>query len=99
MKIVRDAAVSATETTAKIKNWMTRLSMPINPANAAASAPIPNHSSTKPDVKISATISIAPRMHHRTQNQSLILSFREILQYEPDIRRPLREPAHEVRIP
>src|SRR5215212_5015907 len=78
---------------------MARLSMPIKPANAAASAPIPNHSSTKPDVKISATMSIAPKMHHRTQNQSLILAFREILQHEPDIRRPLGEPAHEVRIP
>src|SRR5215217_3396673 len=53
-------------------------------------------------------MSIAPRMHHRTQNQSFIslffsaslwLTLREILQHEPDIRRPLGEPAHEVRIP
>src|SRR5215213_6845297 len=78
---------------------MTRLSMPIKPANAAASAPIPNHNNTKPDVKISATMSIAPKMHHKTQNQSLMLTLREILQDEPDIRRPLGEPAHEVRIP
>src|SRR5215208_4064212 len=99
MKIVREAAVSADETTAKIMNWMNRLSMPMNPAKAAASAPIPNHNNTKPDVKISATISIAPKMHHKTQNQSLMLTLREILQDEPDIRRPLGEPAHEVRIP
>src|SRR5688572_4065400 len=48
--------------------------MPTKPANAAANAPMPNQSSTKPDVKISATISIAPRMHHRTHNQSDMLS-------------------------
>src|SRR5829696_2643624 len=71
----------------------------MNPAKAAASAPIPNQSSTKPDVKISATISIAPRMHQRIQNQSLILPLREILHDEPDIRRALGQPAHEVRIP
>src|SRR5215208_1448922 len=112
MKIVREAAVSADETTAKIMNWMNRLSMPMNPAKAAASAPIPNQNSTKPDVKISATISIAPRMHQRTQNHSLIYCFiragprkstasalRQILQHEPDIRRSFGQPAHEVRIP
>src|SRR5829696_5776815 len=71
----------------------------MNPAKAAASAPIPNQSSTKPDVKISATISIAPRMHHKIQNQSFISTLREILQHEPHIRRTLSEPAHEVRIP
>src|SRR6185295_5640875 len=73
--------------------------MPMNPAKAAASAPIPNQNSTKPDVKISATISIAPRMHQRTQNQSAISALREILHHEPDIRRALSQPAHEVRIP
>src|ERR1041384_8240964 len=73
--------------------------MPMNPAKAAASAPIPNQNSTKPDVKISATISIAPRMHQRTQNQSAISTLREILHDEPDIRRAFSQPAHEVRIP
>src|SRR5215217_3836012 len=102
MKIVRDAAVKAVDTAAKIRNWIARLLMPMKPAKAAASAPIPNQSSTKPDVKISATTSIAPRMHHRTQNQSLICStsaLREILQDKPDVRRAFGQPAHEVRIP
>jgi len=74
MKIVRDAAVRPIETNAKIRNWTTRLLIPINPANAAASAPTPNHSSTKPDVKISATINIAASTLHNTQNQSLIFN-------------------------
>src|SRR6185503_3648929 len=75
--------------------------MPMNPAKAAASAPIPNQNSTKPDVKISATMSIAPRMHQRTQNQSVIVdsALRQILQHKPHIRRTLGQPAHEVRIP
>src|SRR5687767_2577953 len=78
--------------------------MPTSPANAAASAPMPNHNSTKPDVKTSATMSIAPRMLHKTQNQSLIfvlllLTFHEVLHHKPDICRALGKPAHEVRIP
>src|SRR6185295_18433500 len=73
--------------------------MPMNPAKAAASAPIPNQNNTKPDVKISATINIAPRTHQRTQNQSAISTLREILQHEPHIRRALSQSAHEVRIP
>src|ERR1041385_4069970 len=83
-------------------------------ASAAASAPTPNHSNTKPDVKISATTSIAPRINHKTQYHSLIclrvfeslvplcgrgLAFCQVLQHEPDIRRSLSQPAHEVRIP
>ena len=36
-------------------------------ASAAAKAPMPNHNSTKPDVKTSATIRIAPRRHHKIQ--------------------------------
>src|SRR5215213_7174235 len=101
MKMVREAAVNPIDTTAKIANCIARLSIPINPANAAASAPMPNQSSTKPDVKISATISIAPRMHQRTQNHSLIVNsaLRQILQYEPHIRRTLSQPAHKIRIP
>ena len=47
--------------------------MPIKLAKAANNAPIPNQSSTNPDVKISATMSIAPRMHQITQNHSLIV--------------------------
>src|SRR5215213_4210212 len=101
MKMVREAAVSAIDTTAKIANCIARLSIPMNPASAAASAPTPNQNSTKPDVKISATMSIAPRMHQRTQNHSLIVdsALRQILHYEPHIRRTFRQPAHEVRIP
>src|SRR5215213_137546 len=101
MKIVRDAAVNAIDTVAKIANCIARLSIPMNPAKAAASAPMPNQNSTKPVVKISATMSIAPRMHQRIQIQSLIVdsALRQILQHEPRIRRTLREPAHEVRIP
>src|SRR5678816_477548 len=100
MKMVREAAVNAIDTPAKIKNCIARLSIPINPAKAAASAPIPNHNSTKPVVKISATMSIAPRMHQRTQIQSIVDSaLRQILQHEPHIRRTLSEPAHKVRIP
>jgi hypothetical protein len=52
---------------------MTMLSIPIKLANAANNAPIPNHNRTKPDVKISATMSIAPRMHQKTHNHSLIV--------------------------
>src|SRR5215213_2792463 len=100
MKMVREAAVNPIDTTAKIANCIARLSIPINPANAAASAPIPNQSSTKPDVKISATMSIAPRMHQRIQIQSIVASaLRQILQHEPHICRTFRKPAHEVRIP
>src|SRR5215211_4348087 len=99
--MVREAAVNPMDTTPTIINCIARLSMPMNPAKAAARAPMPNHNSTKPDVKISATMSIAPRMHQRTQNQSVIVdsALREILQHEPHIRRTLRQPAHEVRIP
>ena len=48
--------------------------MPTKLANAANNAPIPNQSSTNPVVKISAIMSIAPRMHQRTQNHSLIVA-------------------------
>ena len=64
---MRDAAVSAIDTIAKIKNCATRLSTPSKPANAAASAPMPNHSNTKPVEKISATIRIAPRIVQKIQ--------------------------------
>src|SRR3569832_2670105 len=98
--MVRDAAVSAIDTTAKIANCIARLSIPMNPANAAASAPMPNQSSTKPVVKISAMMSIAPKMHQRIQIQFIGTSaLRQILQHEPHVRRPLGQPAHEVRIP
>src|SRR5215211_4077332 len=99
--MVREAAVNPIDTTAKIINCIARLSIPMKPAKAAASAPTPNQNSTKPDVKISATMSIAPRMHQRTHNHSLIVNsaLRQILQHEPHIRRTLREPPHEVRIP
>src|SRR6185295_20224927 len=97
--MVREAAVSAIETTAKSANGIARLSIPRKPANAAASAPMPNQSSTKPVVKISATMSIAPRMHQSIQIQSIDSALRQILHHEPHIRRAFREPAHEVRIP
>src|SRR5215213_4073777 len=73
--------------------------MPMNAANAATNAPMPNQSNTKPDVKISATMSIAASMLQRTQNQSLISTFHEVLHHEPNICRALGQPAHEVRIP
>jgi hypothetical protein len=72
LQIVREAAVRPIETTAKIMNWTTRLLMPIKPASAAASAPMPNQSSTNPEVKISATMSIAPSTLHKIQSQSAI---------------------------
>src|SRR5687767_12475118 len=98
MKIVREAAVRPIDTTTKITNWTSKLSMPIRPANAAASAPMPNHSRTKPDVKTSATINIAARTAHKTQNQSLIveslpkelgLTLQDVFHHKPDIRRAL----------
>src|SRR5690349_24316195 len=103
--MVRDAAVKPIDTKAKIRNWTARLSIPTRPASAAASAPTPNHSSTKPDVKISATISIAPRMLHNTHNQLGISvsvpgsAFEDVLHHEPNVRRTFCEPPHEVRIP
>src|SRR4030095_13438480 len=51
---------------------MPRLSIPTKAASPAASAPIPNHNSTKPDVKISATMRIAPSTAQNTQSPSVI---------------------------
>src|SRR5438034_4859553 len=101
MKIVREAAVSAIETPAKIKNWSPRLLMPIKPVNAAASAPIPNQSSTKPELNTSATMRIKPSTHQRIQIRlsMFALAFKQIAHHKPDVCRALSQPAHKVRIP
>src|SRR5690606_6627083 len=54
--MVRDIAVSATETTAKTANCHAK-PKPANANAAAANAPTPNHNNTKPIVKASARIS------------------------------------------
>src|SRR5215210_8698126 len=101
--MVRESAVRADETTMKRMNCAASPA-PRKAASAAASAPTPNQSSTKPGVKTSAMTRTTPRIVHRIQPQfSLIFgrpsALQKVLQHEPDVGRALGEPAHEVRIP
>src|SRR5438874_13782028 len=76
--MVREAAVRPIETAAKIRNCSARLSTPTTPANAAASAPMPNQSITKPELKTSATMRINPSTTHAIHSQLILLTEREV---------------------
>src|SRR5215211_3222108 len=99
--MVRESAVSADETTMKRMNCAASPA-PRKAASAAASAPTPNQSSTKPGVKTSAMTSTTPSTVHRIHVQFspiAALAFEEVLHHEPDVGGALGEPAHEVRVP
>src|ERR1043166_1370204 len=64
--MVRESAVRIIESAMKMRNCAARPT-PRTLASAAASAPTPNQSSTKPGVKTSAMMSTTPRIVQRIQ--------------------------------
>src|SRR5829696_3897103 len=73
--MVRESAVSADETAMKRKNCAASPA-PRKAASAAASAPTPNQSSTKPGVKTSAMTSTTPSTVHRIHVQFSLIEGR-----------------------
>src|SRR5918992_277729 len=100
--MVRERAVSAVETTMKRMNCAASPA-PRKAASAAARAPTPNQSSTKPGVKTSAMTSTTPSIVHRIHVQLSFIraasALQKVLHHEPDVGGALGEPAHEVRVP